>query len=370
MAGVRVEGLEKRFGDTLVLAALDLEVEPGSFTVLLGPSGCGKTTTLRLVAGLEQPSRGRIWIGAREVTGLEPRARNVAMVFQNYALYPHLNVYDNIAFGLRARRLPEPEIRRRVARVAEMLGLERLLDRRPRELSGGQQQRVAIGRAIVREPDVYLFDEPLSNLDARLRVAMRSELLRLQRRLGTTTLYVTHDQEEAMSLGDRIAVMAEGRLLQYGPPREVYDRPADLTVARFIGSPQINLIEGERDGAGFRAESLTLPALIGPRQRVVLGIRPEDVHPWRSGSALLGPITAEVELVEFLGPRSVVSLRLASHTLVAVWPESEARAIKEGERVEVGFDPARLHLFEKASGRRIAPVGAPSASGGSLGTVS
>ncbi len=364
MPGIRLERLEKRFGEQTVLHALDLEVAEGSFTVLVGPSGCGKTTTLRLVAGLETPTAGRIRIGDRDVTRLEPRARNVAMVFQNYALYPHMTVYDNMAFGLRARRVPEAEIRRRIARVAAMLGLEALLERRPRQLSGGQQQRVAIGRAIVREPDVFLFDEPLSNLDAKLRVAMRTELRRLQRRLGVTTLYVTHDQEEAMTLGDRIAVMEGGRLLQYGTPREIYFRPADLAVARFVGSPAMNLIEGTLGPDGFRAPDLHLPAVRGPAGRVVLGIRPDDIHPFREGRGLVGPLVARVELVELLGPRAVLTLRLGGRELTAVMAEGEVRELGEGAELALGLDPARLHLFDAASGRRLPdPAPVPAAAG-------
>ena len=256
MAEVSLEGLIKRFDRTEAVRSLDLQVADWEFLVLVGPSGCGKTTVLRLIAGLETPTAGRIFIGGQSVEDLPARKRDIAMVFQNYALYPHMNVYRNMAFGLEQRGAPEAETRRRVHEAALMLGIAECLDRKPRQLSGGQRQRVALGRAIVRKPSVFLFDEPLSNLDAKLRVKMRGELVKLHRRLEATIVYVTHDQVEAMTMGQRIAVMNEGRLLQVGTPREVYHRPANLFVAGFIGSPSMNFLNAslENRGRGSDAE--------------------------------------------------------------------------------------------------------------------
>ena len=251
MATVRFSSVNKAFGSTSVVSDLNLELPDGSFTVLVGPSGCGKSTSLRMLAGLESVTSGTITIGDRDVTHLQPRDRDVAMVFQNYALYPHLTVRENIAFPLRASRTPRADALKQADDVAESLGLAKLLGRRPKDLSGGQQQRVAIGRAIIRQPSVFLFDEPLSNLDAKLRVETRTELLQIQRRLGITCLYVTHDQEEAMTLSDRMVVMRDGRTAQEGTPLEVYDTPCDTFVAAFVGSPKMNLIEGELTGETF-----------------------------------------------------------------------------------------------------------------------
>ncbi len=357
MPGVRLEKVVKRFGEVETLRGIDLEIADGGFTVLVGPSGCGKTTTLRLVAGLETVTSGRIMIGEREVTALEPRERNVAMVFQNYALYPHMTVYDNIAFGLRAKKMEETEIRRRILEVAAMLGLGELLARRPGELSGGQQQRVAIGRAIVREPDLFLFDEPLSNLDAKLRIGMRTELLKLHRRLGTTTIYVTHDQEEAMTMGDRIVVMEAGEIRQVGTPREIYFRPADLMVARFVGSPPMNVFAGRVTGGVFEGAGLRLPlpGIAGATGEVLLGVRPEDVHlagtlePGRAGT----PFAARVEVIELLGARAIVTFALGDSEIKAVLEERQLETLGEDAEASLVFDRHRLHLFDAESGERV-----------------
>ena len=315
MSSVAFREVSKRYGTVEAVRSLTLEVADGELMVLVGPSGSGKTTALRMLAGLEAVDGGAIEIGGRVVNAVAPRERDVAMVFQDYALYPQMTVRDNMAFGLRRRRLDRAEISRRVTETCRTLGLEDLLDRRPRELSGGQQQRVALGRALVREPSVLLMDEPLSNLDAQLRVQARSEIRRLQHEVGTTTVYVTHDQVEALTLGDRIAVMNEGRLEQVGTPEELYDEPANVFVGGFIGSPPMSFLPW--DGA-------------------TIGVRPEHVRPWRDG--LMGPIEARVAYVEALG----------RETLVGVDTESGARlvtAVEGRARMEVG-EPLRLGLVE------------------------
>lgn len=355
VAGVKFERVSKSFGGHTVVKGLDLEVRDGEFLVLVGSSGCGKTTTLRMVAGLEEPGDGTIYIGGSPVNGVPPRDRDIAMVFQNYALYPHMNVYDNMAFGLRMRRLGRQEIDRRVKQAAEMLGIAELLSRRPRELSGGQRQRVALGRAVVRDPRVFLMDEPLSNLDARLRVEMRAELLKLHRRLGTTVIYVTHDQTEAMTMGDRIAVMREGVLEQVAPPEELYQHPKNLYVAGFIGSPAMNFLscrveEGEdgslylSDGDSFRWR---VPGEMGERVRafkgrhLVLGVRPEHLRPDGQGTDAL---PATVDLVEALGSEVLVYLSLGRATLVARFPAEARPAV--GEQVPISFALHRVRLFD------------------------
>ncbi len=356
MAEIRLEHIVKRFGDVEAVKDLSLTIADGSFTVLVGPSGCGKTTTLRLIAGLETITSGRIFIGDQDVTHLEPKDRNVAMVFQNYALYPHLTVWENIAFGLLARKTPKPEIEKRVQRAAAMLGIENLLKRKPRQLSGGQQQRVAIGRAIVRNPNVFLFDEPLSNLDAKLRVEMRTELLKLHRELGSTAVYVTHDQEEAMTMGDVIVVMEGGVIQQKGTPREIYFHPRNRFVASFIGSPAMNMIPGRLAQGEFVSQALRLPlALSGPEQDVILGVRPEDVQlpgvlpPDRETP----PVTARVEVIELLGSRAIVTLLLDDREIKAIVEERLLDRLHEGETVQVVFDRERLHLFHAQSGERV-----------------
>lgn len=308
------------------VAELDLTISDGEFLVLVGPSGCGKSTTLRSLAGLEPVSSGRILIDDKDVTNLEPGERDIAMVFQNYALYPHLTVAENMGFALRLARLPKAEIKAKVAEAAETLGLSELLDRKPKDLSGGQRQRVAMGRAIVRQPKVFLMDEPLSNLDAKLRVQTRSELASLQQRLGTTTVYVTHDQVEAMTMGDRVAVLKDGILQQVAPPRELYDRPANEFVAGFIGSPSMNIF----DFAGHR-----------------LGVRPESMRL----SAEHGELTGVVDIVEELGAESYVYVTVGSQRFVA---RAEAGVIPaRGEEVGLDFDPEQAHRFDTETGVRL-----------------
>ena len=357
MAEIRLEHIEKYFGDVHVVKDLSLYIEDGSFTVLVGPSGCGKTTTLRLIAGLETVTSGKIYIGDQDVTALEPKDRNVAMVFQNYALYPHMSVYDNIAFGLQARKVDKKEIDQRVQRAAAMLGITNLLKRKPKQLSGGQQQRVAIGRAIVRNPNVFLFDEPLSNLDAKLRVEMRTELLKLHRELGATAVYVTHDQEEAMTMGDQIVVMESGVIQQQGTPREIYFRPQNLFVAGFIGSPAMNFLEGRLEQGDFVSPHVRIPlGLQGPDREVILGVRPEDIHLPHAldVSHATPPITARVEVIELLGSRAIVPLRLDDQPMKAVIDERFLEQLREGDDIQLVFDRDRLHLFDAATGERIA----------------
>src|SRR3989475_2224123 len=325
MASVTLRGLTKTFdgGARPALQELSLEVRDGEFLVLLGPSGCGKTTALRCIAGLEEPTTGEVLIGEREVTHLSPAERDVAMVFQNYALYPHLTARGNMAFGLEVRGVAEPEIARRVQETAQRLGLTELLDRRPAQLSGGQRQRVALGRAIVRAPRAFLFDEPLSNLDARLRGELRAELLALHRALGATMVYVTHDQMEAMTMGQRIAVLHEGRLRQLGTPADVYQRPADVFVARFIGSPGMNVLAGRRRGMGggggvVDCGSLAVPvALEHYEGEIKLGVRPEHVSLCGEDQ---GMGNAEVVVVEPLGAETLVHLAVGGQPLIARLP--------------------------------------------------
>ncbi|MDQ7040500.1 MAG: sn-glycerol-3-phosphate ABC transporter ATP-binding protein UgpC [Rhodothermus sp.] len=340
------------------------EVAEGEFLVLLGPSGCGKTTLLRLVAGLETATRGTICIGDQIVNDVPPRDRDIAMVFQNYALYPHMTVYENMAFGLKLRRVPKAEIDRRVRAAARVLELEHLLDRRPHQLSGGQRQRVAVGRAIVREPRVFLFDEPLSNLDARLRVEMRAELARLHRELGRTMLYVTHDQVEAMTLGQRIVVLNQGQVQQIGTPLEVYHRPANRFVAGFIGNPPMNFIEGRLehlDGLQFVGEEgqvqLKLNAAdwpeVRPGQAVTLGVRPEAVALTAAGEA--AGIHGQVETLEVLGAVVHLYVRVGQHTIVARVETAKRPAL--GQAVGLRVDPARIHLFDAETGRTLPRAG-------------
>jgi ABC-type sugar transport system ATPase subunit len=350
MSSIELSGLAKRFGATPVLRPTDLSIADGEFVVVVGPSGCGKSTLLRLVAGLETPSEGRVLIGGRDVTAVEPAARGIAMVFQSYALYPHLTVHENIAFPLRVAKRPRAEIDARVRAVAEMLDLGGLLDRRPRALSGGQRQRVSIGRALVREPGVLLLDEPLSNLDAALRVRMRHELARLHSRLGSTMMYVTHDHVEAMTLAERIVVMEAGRIEQVGPPMEVYARPASLAVARVIGSPAINLLPVMVEGADGTAAALRLPdgsvtrvdvpvpaPLVGAP--ATLGIRPEHLCPCERG-----PFGGRVELFERLGPLSFAHLANGrDEPLVAQLPAD--RRVTLGETIRFTAAPGEARLF-------------------------
>ncbi len=360
MARVRLVNLTKRFGTTIAVDHVNLDIADGEFLVLVGPSGCGKTTCLRMIAGLEEPTEGEIWIGDRLVNELPPKERNVAMVFQNYALYPHMTAYDNMAFALRMQKADPGEIDRRVRWAAELLGITEILDRKPKQLSGGQRQRVAVGRAIVREPDVFLMDEPLSNLDAKMRVQMRAELLRLHRRLGVTTIYVTHDQQEAMSLGQRIAIMRRGRILQVDTPLGVYYNPADRFVAGFIGTPPMNfveaLVEETSDGAAIDAGEFRV-AVAGPKgeaareysgKPVILGIRPQDIR-LEGGDRELA--TAQVELVEILGAEAVATLAVGTVKLTALFPASAS--VREGQKVRIGINPEDLYLFDGETGAAI-----------------
>ncbi|UCC73440.1 MAG: ABC transporter ATP-binding protein [Gemmatimonadota bacterium] len=356
MAHVSLQDLSKEFDDTVAVADLSLEVANGEFVVLVGPSGSGKTTALRLVAGLERPTRGSIFIGGRDVTDVPPRDRDIAMVFQNYALYPHMTAYENIAFGLQVRGFRKPEIEGRVKEAAEILGIGELLHRRPGQLSGGQRQRTAVGRAIVRQPQAFLFDEPLSNLDATLRVEMRAELSQLHRRLGATIIYVTHDQVEAMTMGQRIAIMNEGRLQQCAGPLEVYRRPANLFVAGFIGSPAINLFEGELHGSAgawlFKGKSFQLSVPCpgaAPSGLATLGARPEDL---RISDA--GTFSAVVRVVEPMGSEMYIHLATEYGTRVVVRAPADARVAVD-ERVAVAIPPEKVHLFRSDSGERIGP---------------
>ena len=360
MAGLEFIGVRKTYPNGVkAIHGISTAVADGEFVVIVGPSGCGKSTLLRMVAGLETVTEGEIRIGANRVNELEPADRNIAMVFQNYALYPHMSVFDNMAYGLRNRRTPRNEIARRVAEAAGTLQLEGLLDRRPGQLSGGQRQRVAMGRAIVREPEAFLFDEPLSNLDAKLRVQMRLEIKRLQRALGTTSLYVTHDQVEAMTLADRLIVMNSGVAEQIGTPLEIYDAPATLFVASFIGSPAMNFLAGAvaEDGGGAnldgaeRTLSVAPPASAG-RGRITVGIRPEHLKPVSPEEAVLEVV---VELVEALGADSLVHGQLAGGEGAAVTVRVDgARHVAAGETLALAVAPKHVHFFDPDSGNRLA----------------
>jgi multiple sugar transport system ATP-binding protein len=364
MTLVTFDNVSKLFGEVVAIKDFSLEIYDREFIVLLGPSGCGKSTALRIVAGLEQPTKGNILIKDRVVNDVEPKRRDVAMVFQNYALYPHMSVYDNIAFGLRMRGLHRREIDRLVKDAAQSLGLQDLLRRKPGELSGGQRQRVALGRAIVRRPVVYLMDEPLSNLDAKLRVQTRAELIKMHQQLQTTFIYVTHDQVEAMTMGGRIAILEQGVLQQVGPPQEVYDRPANIFVAGFIGSPAMNMFPARlerRDGdlfaesavGSFRLDARQTPgATDASNGEAVVGVRPEHLYVSGEGSgAVSATIDAIVDLVEYLGNEAHVTFSLGDTTLVA---RLDARVkLKPGETVPLTVLVENLHLFDQASGRRL-----------------
>ncbi len=381
MASVRFEHVSKRFGKVEVVQDITLAIQDQEFMVLVGPSGCGKTTCLRMIAGLEEASEGLIWIGERVVNGLEAKDRDIAMVFQNYALYPHMTVYENMAFGLKLRKVDKREIAQRVEAAAELLGLGGLLKRKPKELSGGQRQRVALGRAIVRRPQVFLMDEPLSNLDAKLRVQMRAELARLHQRVATTFVYVTHDQTEAMTMGDRIAVLNGGRLQQVGTPRQVYEAPANKFVAGFIGSPAMNFFEGalveRQEGALWvrigGGQGLRLPEGIADRvrgyegRRVTVGIRPEQMEEGRLVREREGEegvrgrlLRMKVEVVEHLGNEQIVYGVVGEQTVVA---RVGARApVRVGEEVEVGVEVERMQLFDETDERSLTASWAPPSS--------
>ena len=359
---ILLEGLTKRFGAVAAVESLDLEIESGEFVAFLGPSGCGKTTTLLMVAGIYKPTAGAIVFGDRRVEHLLPKDRGIGMVFQSYALYPHMTVSENIAFPLELRKgIPKAERERRVRAAAEQVQVGQLLDRRPAQLSGGQQQRVALARALVKEPDILLLDEPLSNLDARLRHVMRGEIKRLQKDLGITSIFVTHDQIEALTMADRVALMQDGHLRAYGTPEELYERPGNLFVAEFIGNPPMNFLSGEltrRDGAlAAVSDGLALPlpesAVGGLRgdgsaQAVTLGLRPEDliVEPPDRGQ-----VRGEVYVVEPMGREQVVEVRIGERTLRVIAPPSFTGQI--GDAVGIGVNADRLHLFDPDSGERL-----------------
>lgn len=358
MANVTYEHVFKRFGDVVAVNDLDIEIEDKEFLVLLGPSGCGKTTTLRLLAGLEEPTEGNLYIGDRLVNDVPPKDRDIAMVFQSYALYPHMSVYDNMAFGLKLRKTPRADIERRVKETADMLGIGDLLARKPKQLSGGQRQRVAVGRAIVREPQVFLMDEPLSNLDAKLRVNARAQLSKLHQRLGTTWIYVTHDQTEAMTMGTRIAVQKDGVLQQMGTPQDLYSRPNNLFVAGFIGSPAMNFFDVvliSRDGEMYAKEEsfeLKVPpekrdALAGyVGKEVILGIRPEDIHDSEFAPSLKSPcdMKAKVDVTEMMGNEVFLYLVTGEKSFVArVDPRTKARV---GDEITVVVNMGNMHIFD------------------------
>jgi multiple sugar transport system ATP-binding protein len=364
MAKVALEQLNKRYGAVPAVIDVDLAIAENEFVVLVGPSGCGKSTTLRMVAGLEDATSGTIRIGERVVNGLAPKDRDIAMVFQNYALYQHMTIYDNLAFGLRNRRVPEDTIRREVARAAEILGIGDLLARKPRQLSGGQQQRVALGRCIVRHPQVFLFDEPLSNLDAKLRAQMRIELKRLRERVATTSIYVTHDQVEAMTLGDRVVVMRDGRILQQATPLEIYTRPANRFVAGFIGAPAMNFVDvtlarndgrlaAEAEGLRIRVPDEQAAVLERqPAQALTLGVRPEhvligDPRP-ESGTGF----DAAIEVTEQLGAELLVGVRAAGTIVIASRIDPWANLALH-QSIRLSLDPRGVHFFDRESGEAL-----------------
>ncbi len=381
MAAIRFEHVTKAYGEVVAVDDVSLDVPDGEFLVLVGPSGCGKSSLLRMIAGLEQVSGGGIAIGDRDVTWLAPKDRDIAMVFQTYALYPHMTVRQNLGYGLKARRTPKAEIERRVEDVAALLGLEELLERRPSQLSGGQRQRVAMGRAIAREPQAFLLDEPLSNLDAKLRVGMRASLTQLHQRLGVTTVYVTHDQVEAMTLGQRVAVMRRGKIVQVDTPHRLYTEPRDLFVAGFIGSPAMNLVEATIEGGIVRFGEFSLP--VPPEMpvgdgAVVLGIRPESFED-ATLSPTLPAIDVSVQVLEDLGsdahvifladarPVTAEALETADEThglLAGTGALLTARVhagtgIRAGERAALAVDPRGLHFFDPTTGLRLTPAASP-----------
>ena len=346
MAEIELKGVTKRWGTFTGVHNLDLHIRDKEFLVLLGPSGCGKTTTMRMIAGLEDATSGTILIGGKKVNGLDPKDRDVAMVFQSYALYPNLSVYENIRFPLRVRKIPQSEHDARVRRAAEMVELGDLLDRRPAALSGGQRQRVALARAIVRQPSAFLMDEPLSNLDAKLRVSTRAQIKNLSHELQVTTIYVTHDQIEAMTLADRVVVMKSGVVQQMGTPTEIYNRPTNTFVAGFIGNPAMNLLSGTMTGGVFEGEHVRIAGLSAPDGPVTLGFRAED-----ASLASEGEITAPAYTTELLGDATTVTVR-AGNALVAVKAHKELRA-EIGQVVSISVPPSSCHLFDAANGQRI-----------------
>ena len=370
MANIVLDGVTKVYGqDILAVDNIDLEIREGEFMVLLGPSGCGKSTTLRMIAGLEEVTSGNLKINGEIVNDVDPADRDLAVVFQNYALYPHMTVERNLSFGLKLRKTPQEVIDRRIRDTTTMLGIDNLLDRRPSELSGGQQQRVALGRALVRDPEAFLLDEPLSNLDAKLRTAMRTELIKIHRMLGKTIVHVTHDQVEAMTMGERICIMREGRIIQVGPPLEVYRHPADSFVAGFLASPPMNLLKGKLAGHhGVNEVDLSAVSLPIPRARraplrrhagseVVVGIRPEDVHTEEPAEGTHYRVDITVVAVEVLGPEVILVADLGGGLEISVRQGSTFQAVA-GARIPLYIDLEQIHFFEADSGRAILHGGA------------
>lgn len=371
MAGLSLRNIYKIYsGNVTAVDNFCLEIEDKEFIILVGPSGCGKSTTLRMVAGLEEISKGELYIGDRLVNDVAPKDRDIAMVFQNYALYPHMTVFDNMAFGLKLRKLPKDEIKQRVEEAARTLGIDHLLDRRPKALSGGQRQRVALGRAIVRDPQVFLLDEPLSNLDAKLRAQMRTEIAKLHKRLGTTFIYVTHDQTEAMTMGDRIVVMKDGIIQQIDSPTNLYNKPVNMFVAGFIGSPQMNFIDASLNKKGSKyvvtfgkknkceveipeasADKNALDKLVG--KEVVLGIRPENLHDEEMfiSAATTGIFEVEVEVTEMLGAETNLYLLYEGINITArVSPRNTS---KPGDTIKIAVDPNKIHIFDKETEKAV-----------------
>jgi multiple sugar transport system ATP-binding protein len=377
MAKITLNGVYKLFGEVRAVDDVSLEVADGEFLVLVGPSGCGKTTSLRMIAGFERPTYGEITIGERVVNKVAPKDRNLAMVFQSYALYPHMTVAKNLSFGMRVRRAPRAQIARRVQETAETLGLQDLLQRKPGQLSGGQRQRVALGRALLREPEAFLMDEPLSNLDAALRIQMRVELSRQNARFRATTVYVTHDQVEAMTMGDRIAVMSTGRMQQCDTPERLYERPANLFVAGFIGAPKMNLVAGRLGGADgaptidwlgqlvpLDGELASATLSLGSAE-VTVGLRPEDLRWSRDApTACTARMDALVDVVEPVGSETYVVVRVRGDTLTARFPSRSG--VQTGDKVELAFDPAHLHIFRGDNGTSVLAPEAPPASAPAL----
>jgi multiple sugar transport system ATP-binding protein len=361
VAIVELTNVVKNYGDVLAVESFNLTTTEGEFVVLVGPSGCGKTTTMRMIAGLETVTGGEIKIGGKNVVGMIPRERDVAMVFQNYALFPHMNVFGNMSFGLRLRKLPREKIESRVREAASILGIERLLDRKPKELSGGERQRVALGRAIVREPQVFLMDEPLSNIDAKLRVEMRAEIIKLQRRLGVTTFYVTHDQVEALSMGDRIVVMSKGKVQQVGTPKELYQNPNNLFVAGFIGSPSMNFIRVKVTEKGTLSAgdnfNIALPAQLADAVRskqlreLILGVRPEHLHLVGNGQAE-NPIPGVVDVVEPQGSTTILQVSVGTDTKI-IAQVNEQWGRQPGERLQLSIPPDAIHLFDPSTEQKV-----------------
>jgi multiple sugar transport system ATP-binding protein len=360
MALVELTKVSKRYGDVLAVEEVNLTTTEGEFVVLVGPSGCGKTTTMRMIAGLETVTGGEIKIGGKNVVGMIPRERDVAMVFQNYALFPHMNVFGNMSFGMRLRKFPREKIESRVRQAASILGIEHLLARKPKELSGGERQRVALGRAIVREPQVFLMDEPLSNIDAKLRVEMRAEIIKLQRRLGVTTFYVTHDQVEALSMGDRIVVMSKGKVQQIGTPKVLYNSPGNRFVAGFIGSPSMNFIRMQVTDKGTLSAgenfNVTLPKPLADAVRaktlgeVILGVRPE--HLQLGNGEVENSIPGVVDVVEPQGSTTILQVNIGANTKV-IAQVSEQWGRQAGERLQLSISPEAIHLFDPTTDERV-----------------